>query len=102
MGRRYEERVDVQRDAAVASEGPTAFLWQQRLYQVREVLAHWHERAPWWEAEGDRRLSAASGEREVWRVAASAGRARGTGTYDLGCAGAGGSGEEWQLLEVVD
>lgn len=112
MGRRYDDDVDVQLGAGSGGgggqQGPTAFVWQQRLYQVREVLGHWHEGTPWWESSGERRLEAGTGDREVWRVAASAGRVRGTGTYDLGRApedpgGSGGAlGGRWQLLEVVD
>jgi hypothetical protein len=52
-------------------ERPEQFLWRGRLWQVREVLAHWRD------------------EREVWRVAAARGRAvsvvgdPGFGIFDL-------------------
>jgi hypothetical protein len=111
VGRRYEDAVHVQ-EAADGTAGPSAFLWHERLYVIREVLGHWHERAAWWDGPAAR---AARGEdaavavapaagaqgagREVWRVAASAGRQCATGTYDLGRSG---SASEWRLLQVVD
>jgi hypothetical protein len=116
VGRRYEEAVHV-RGAVDEPARPSAFVWHERLYVIREVLGHWHERTSWWEADSARavlgeevRVGAASvlggaDGREVWRVAASAGRQAGTGTYDLGCdADAdGGAGERsWRLLQVVD
>lgn len=33
-----------------------AFLWRGRLYVVREVLGHWHERREWWSAAAARAL----------------------------------------------
>ena len=103
MGRRYDDDVQVQLDLREESPGPGAFIWQERLYQVREVLGHWYERTPWWEEAAERGLDADSGDGEVWRVAASAGRARGAGTYDLRRSPASGEPDAgWQLLQVVD
>jgi hypothetical protein len=120
MVRRFAEPVYV-RPAAGPSEGraegsvggaPEAFVWRDRLYVVREVLAHWRERTAWWTAGAARAVhgdlepatevlatrdaepaadpraaatrSAAIGqERQVWRVEASPGRAHGHGVYDL-------------------
>ena len=108
MGRRYDDVVDVRTGPSTAgplATGPTAFVWQERLYVVREVLGHWHEREAWWQAPEGRRLTGASGEQEVLRVAASAGRTRGTGTYDLGrspTTSGDRDAQAWRLLEVVD
>lgn len=102
MGRRYDDDVDVRVDVrATPQDGPTAFVWRQRLYLVHEVLGHWHERAAWWEGPAGAGVAAA-GDREVWRVAAAIGRGAssgGTGTYDLG---RDGGAPQWQLLAVVD
>lgn len=111
MGRRYEDAVHV-KEAADGTAEPSAFVWHERLYVIREVLGHWHERTAWWDGPAAR---AARGEdaaapaaelagprevwREVWRVAASAGRQCATGTYDLGRSA---SASEWRLLQVVD
>lgn len=90
---------------SAVESAPSAFLWRGRLYVVREVLDHWHERRAWWRdaldpttaepvVPGPDRL-----EREVWRVVASAGRHRGSGVYDL----AGGRpGHPWHLVRVAD
>lgn len=84
--RRYDEPVQVRlgprEDRSQAGQVPDAFLWRNRLYVVREVLATWLEREAWWEAptvHGGR----GTYERTVWRVEAGAGRALGTGVYDL-------------------
>lgn len=84
--RRYDEPVQVRlspdADRPRADQVPDAFLWRNRLYVVREVLATWLEREAWWETppvHGGR----AGYERTVWRVEAGAGRALGTGVYDL-------------------
>jgi len=86
--RRYDEPVQVRLsegpDGTHGGGGPVpdAFLWRSRLYVVREVLASWLEREAWWEqstSAGSRVVP----ERTVWRVEAGAGRALGTGVYDL-------------------
>lgn len=85
--RRYDEPVQVRLsegpDGTHGGGGPVpdAFLWRNRLYVVREVLASWLEREAWWEqpAPGGRAVP----ERTVWRVEAGAGRTLGTGVYDL-------------------
>lgn len=110
MVRRYEEAVEVRavRASGDVTSRPRQFLWRGRLYVVREVLSHWYERAAWWDGApsrvlhgesdgGSTALSVAGGEREVWRVEASAGRSSGPGVYDL-CS----SGDAWRLLRVAD
>ena len=77
--RRYDDPVEVRKGA---DEDPDQFLWRGRLWQVREVVAHWVETGAWW----TRRAAAGVGrgpagapdadllrEREVWRVAAARG-----------------------------
>ena len=94
--RPYDDLVDVRQAPADAlagdgEEGPDQFLWRGRLWQVREVIAHWVETGAWWvrrpeEAPGDSELTR---QREVWRVAAARGRAvssvddPGFGVFDL-------------------
>lgn len=93
--RRYDEPVQVRLDprpgtpdAHEHGDGsdvpgvPAAFVWRGRLYVVREVLATWLEREAWWETAGPAH-TARPYERTVWRVEAGAGRAWGTGVYDL-------------------
>jgi hypothetical protein len=118
MARRVGEPVVVRQEESA----PTAFLWRGRLYVVREVLGHWREREAWWTtaaaravhgdgeqgevAVRDVRLLAPGTrvrldhEREVWRVEASAGRAFGSGVYDLSRSGT--SPAAWHLLRVAD
>jgi hypothetical protein len=112
MGRRYGGVVHV-RLAEPEAEGPSAFVWRERLYVVREVLGHWRARSSWWEGAGGRALhgevdaapsagvaavSVLGADDEVWRVAASAGWRADVGTYDLS-PGASGA---WRMLRVVD
>jgi hypothetical protein len=79
-------RFDVRTDDA-----PQQFLWRGRLWQVREVIAHWLETGAWWvrrpeDAPGRSELVR---ERQVWRVTAARGRAVATaddpgfGVFDL-------------------
>ena len=104
MTRRYDEPVEVRR----RDEDPAEFLWHGRLYVVRSVLAHWVETGAWWQVgstSGSSALaldpSAQGGEREVWRVEASAGRQHGAGVYDL-CFDWSGDGQPWILLRTMD
>lgn len=115
MVRRFDDPVAVRGDGP-----PREFLWRGRLYVVRAVLSHWFERGAWWEGAAGRAVHGEDGgsscldaveglrggEREVWRVEASAGRAAGAGVYDL-CAvapgPAGPAGEaSWRLLRLAD
>lgn len=96
---------------AVSDEGPGAgpqqFLWRGRLWQVREVLAHWMETGAWWvrrpeDAPGRSELA---GEREVWRVTAARGREVATpedpgfGVFDLAFDSGRGL---WRLAAALD
>jgi hypothetical protein len=89
------------------ADGPQQFLWRGRLWQVREVLAHWTETGAWWlrrpeEAPG---RSVLARQREVWRVSAARGRDVATpgdpgfGIFDLAFdAGRG----VWRLAAALD
>lgn len=120
MVRRYEEPIEVRapspgHEGAPAEEAPDTFVWRGRLYVVQEVLDHWRERRAWWRdaldrestgamasggtSSGGRGSGTASGERDVWRVAARPGRSASTGVYDLGSDGAP---DRWLLLRAED
>lgn len=81
--RLYDDLVEVRKGpadglAGDGAEGPQQFLWRGRLWQVREVVAHWVEAGAW-----------VAHPREVWRVTAARGRAvsavddPGFGVFDL-------------------
>ncbi len=125
MGRVVDEVVHVKVGAAGA---PEAFVRRGQLYVVREVLASWSARLPWWQGVAARALrgdqvevsgtsalaprprvgaEAASGpavDEEVWRVSASRGFAAEPGTFELAVApGPDVAGEgRWRLVRVVD
>jgi hypothetical protein len=67
MSRRHADLVDVFR----RDDAPEQFLWHERLYQVREVLAHWVEAGRWWSSVTTKALVAGDGlsRRESARVA---------------------------------
>jgi Family of unknown function (DUF6504) len=46
MSRRYDEPVEVRR----RDDEPAEFLWRDRLWVVRAVLARWVETGAWWQA----------------------------------------------------
>ncbi len=117
--RRYDDPVEVRKGA---DEDPEQFLWRGRLWQVREVVAHWVETGAWWarrpaEQEANQGASQESNrgldndllrEREVWRVAAARGRVAaqsspehdpGFGVFDLVFSWSEGS---WQLVRAMD
>jgi len=52
MVRRYADVVEVRPAVGPPAGGgaPSTFLWQGRLYVVREILGHWRERSAWWTA----------------------------------------------------
>ena len=126
MGRVVDEVVHVKVGAAGA---PEAFVRRGQLYVVREVLASWSARLPWWQGVAARalrgdavevagtsalaprpRAGAAPGpaaDEQVWRVAASRGFAAEPGTFELavtpGDPEPAGAGEgAWRLVRVVD
>lgn len=108
--RRYDDPVEVRKGA---DEDPDQFLWRGRLWQVREVVAHWVETGAWW---ARRTTDQTAGqvdtdllrEREVWRVTAARGRVAalaapehdpGYGIFDLVFSWSEGS---WQLVRAMD
>ncbi|AXH95579.1 DUF6504 family protein [Ornithinimicrobium avium] len=115
MSRRYQDPVEVRvgdpvehrvrlepgwcrgaEPAGGATDVPTTFLWRGRVHLVRGVLARWTQRVPWWRQEDPPSRTGPRLEQEVWRVEATAGRAHGSGVYDLV------HGEEWLLERVSD
>ena len=118
--RRYDDPVEVRKGA---DEDPEQFLWRGRLWQVREVVAHWVETGAWWarrtpDQGADRPGGHQHGgvdtdllrEREIWRVTAARGRVAaqqsswhepdpGFGVFDLVFSWAEGS---WQLVRAQD
>lgn len=127
MTRRYHDTVQVRAEVTPQALRPSAFVWRGRLYVVREVLDHWSERRAWWRDAldpgdpGDPSDDPAGGpgrqpgtalgtvlgaglEQQVWRVAASAGRACGTGVYDLTRESLGDrpDADQWRLVRVAD
>jgi hypothetical protein len=113
MSRRYDDPVEVRR----RDDDPAEFLWRGRFYAVREVLARWVETGAWWQrpdgaaTTGEAATAGAGGgavtpgiatldgEREIWRVEASRGRAAGSGIYDLCFDWTAGG---WTLLRAQD
>ena len=112
--RRYDDPVEVRKGA---DEDPEQFLWRGRLWQVREVVAHWVETGAWWARRTPDQGSGHAGggvdtdllrEREVWRVTAARGRVAalqspehdpGFGVFDLVFSWSEGS---WQLVRAQD
>ncbi len=137
MVRHYDELVQVHRGWVGGESGgegaPAQVLWRERLYLVREVLAHWMETTPWWHSAAVRALHAGgtstgaldlplspgwdspvpdagadtpvgspaedTGDREVWRVEARAGRIAPRVVLDLALDSATGS---WRVLRCHD
>ncbi len=110
--RRYDDPVEVRKGA---DEDPDQFLWRGRLWQVREVVAHWVETGAWWARRTADQTGPGGGvdtdllrEREVWRVTAARGRVAalqspehdpGFGVFDLVFSWSEGS---WQLVRALD
>ncbi len=90
--RRYDDPVAVRSGLVDGIEGPEQFVWRDRLWRVRAVVAQWVQTPPWWEHQAVRGLlgtqheaGAASdlpvtsvatlvAEQQVWRVDATLGR----------------------------
>jgi hypothetical protein len=79
MSRRHADPVDVVR----RDDAPEQFLWRERLYQVREVLAHWVEAGRWWSSVTTKAIVAGDrlsrGEGKSVALAPSPSWARGDG-----------------------
>jgi predicted transcriptional regulator len=102
MSRRYDDPVEVRR----RDDEPAEFLWRDRLWVVRAVLARWVETGAWWQAAvpaGAGIDSAAlSVERELWRVEATRGRVHGMGVFDLCFDWSATAGTGWTLARALD
>lgn len=110
--RRYGEPVEVRRGLVAGCEAPEQFVWRDRLWVVRSILAHWVETGAWWEQAGVSALLGISGEAalspaataelleecEVWRVEAARDQ-HSSGVFDLAFSW---GGEPWRLLCSLD
>jgi hypothetical protein len=95
--RRYDDPVEVRKGA---DEDPEQFLWRDRLWQVREVVAHWVETGAWWAGrDGGAAAPDLLREQEIWRVTAAPGRQHSLGVFDLVFSWADGT---WRLAGAVD
>jgi hypothetical protein len=47
--RRYDEAIEVRRGLVCGQEAPMQFLWRNRLWVVRDIIAHWVQTGAWWE-----------------------------------------------------
>ena len=92
--RRYDDPVEVRRGQI---GGPEQFLWRGRLWQVRQIVAHWIETGAWWTL--DEVGSDLLAEREIWRVEAGRGAIDNGGVFDLAFDWSDG---RWQLVGCVD
>lgn len=63
MSRRLADPVEVRTVPAPAGPVPDQFLWNGRLYVVREVLARWTESGSWWRGTEVRALLSGSAVR---------------------------------------
>jgi predicted transcriptional regulator len=96
MSRRYDDPVEVRR----RDDEPAEFLWRDRLWVVRAVLARWVETGAWWQAAVP--AGAAIPERELWRVEATRGRVHGMGVFDLCFDWSATAGTGWTLARALD
>jgi Family of unknown function (DUF6504) len=101
MSRRYDDPVEVRR----RDDEPAEFLWRDRLWVVRAVLARWVETGAWWQATVPALAldsAALSVERELWRVEATRGRVHGMGVFDLCFDWSATAGTGWTLARALD
>ena len=111
--RRFDERIEVRLGRVGEQEGPSQFLWRNRLWRVLALQERWIESGAWWDSPRARAVrgdwtagSPDEGadadllcEREVWRVEAANGRSFSRGIYELVNQLSDGS---WQLRAVMD
>jgi hypothetical protein len=91
MTRLHTDPVEVRTQVTDSGPEPEQFLWQGRLYVVREVLARWTSAGAWWKRCEQEQVD--DGERQWWRVMDRRG-----GTYDLCFSWSSG----WTLRRVID
>ena len=119
--RRYDDPVEVRTGIVDGVEAPAQFVWRDRLWQVRAVVGHWVETAPWWDQPAVQELLGGHGEtattdqpepavpvgsvaslvaeHDVWRVDASRGRLGSRGVVELVRDGTTG---QWRLTGCED
>ena len=108
--RRYDEPIDVKPGLVAGQEAPAQFLWRNRLWLVRAVEDRWLETSSWWDGPAARAVRGeevdpargrddVSGEREIWRVQAAAGRSGDLGVCELAHVAQTG---EWRLRTLLD
>lgn len=83
----------------LADSRPAQFIWRSQLWRVLAVQRNWVEAGAWWH---DPRVLSGGGEllgdRQIWRIEASAGAQGQVGVYELSCQGA----DDWRLRSVID
>lgn len=123
--RSYHDLIAVRRGRVGGVEAPEQFLWRDRLWVVRVVLASWIETGAWWKQPGVAALRGTDGsapgdaswcaaadlvaEQEMWRVEAGRGRTAGLGSGSGSGLGYGvfdlafdaGDGR-WELVRSLD
>ncbi len=112
--RRYTEQIEVKTNLGAEGEVPEQFIWQGRLYVVREILSSWSEARPWWRPAAGTSAEAGVGaatttlaqsvvrrdsELLAWRVEAANGARRQGVVVDIGRDADSG---QWQLMRVLD
>lgn len=125
--RRYMEKIEVKTVVRADALVPDQFIWNGRLYVVRDILRAWSEARPWWRQApplrnralaapiaSDYSGSAKGGvitttvaqpvvqtdaELRVWRVEAASGARGRIVVVDVGRDPESG---EWQLMRVLD
>jgi hypothetical protein len=119
--RRYDDQIEVRAGIVDGMEGPAQFVWRDQLWQVRAVVGHWVDTAPWWHqpavqgllgiheddgaADANARpapvgsVASLVAERDVWRVEASRGRLGTSGVFELVHDGTTG---QWRLTGCED
>ncbi|MGO4956435.1 DUF6504 family protein [Luteococcus sp. Sow4_B9] len=63
--RRCDEAIEVRTGRVDEVEGPSLFLWRNKVWRVLDVHSRWIESSPWWESPGAR---AARGDVELGDV----------------------------------
>ncbi len=108
--RRYDEPIDVLPGLVAGQEAPAQFLWRNRLWLVQAIEDRWLETSNWWDGpaaravrgedvDTDRGRDDVTGEREIWRVQAAAGRSGDWGVCELAHVAQTG---EWRLRTLLD
>ena len=87
MVRRYGPNKHSSIAVSLQGEVPALFIWQNKTYQIADVVTTWVETAPWW-------ITSAL-EKHVWRVEACS--TSHVGTYELTCLA-----NQWFITRIFD